>query len=128
MNVGSVLIREMMSAIAAVAALIVEHLSCWQAIVGISAHFFATIRHVLIAAATLVGLAAAAQRQLWCMSGEKFPPCNSLRRLTAVAAAVDGNGLKRAWCLLPLGRPRSVVQSTALPRALGSLRILFADE
>jgi hypothetical protein len=59
MNVGSALAREMMSAIAAVSTLTVGPLAGWQAIVGISAHFFTPIRHVFIAAAALVRLAAA---------------------------------------------------------------------
>ena len=60
MTVGSVLTHEMMSAIASIATLTVGPLACRQAIVGISAHFFAPVRHVFVAAAALVGLAASA--------------------------------------------------------------------
>lgn len=59
MNVGSVLTHKMISAITAVSTFTVEHLACWQPIVGISAHFFATIGHVFVAAAALIRLAAA---------------------------------------------------------------------
>lgn len=52
----------MTPSVAAVSTLAIKHLARRQAIIGISAHFFAAIRHVFVATAALVRLAAAAQR------------------------------------------------------------------
>lgn len=62
MNVGSALTHEMMSTIAAVSTLAVEHLTRRQTVIGISAHLLAAIRHVFVAATALSGLVTTAQR------------------------------------------------------------------
>jgi hypothetical protein len=63
-----------------------------QAVVSVPAHFFATICHVFIAAAALVGCTAATKWKLRSVGGEKLLPADTLGGVAAIAATVNRYG------------------------------------